>query len=1512
MGLVDPKCQQKGTQTTLRKKALEDLSAAATFALRSRGEVQKRNLIQILHLYHNFAQPFAASVVSRFLIQQSLTSLLSTFSDNPVIKISDLDEDDQIKVLDLYLCKIQTCRDRAEYQIGLKTMQQAFSRLPRSQHRPLWEANVQFRCKMNQPAVQIRDMLREVKGYDIATQYRAWLMYSRCANTETDQLDALHQTIQTVESEPGLQSAALSELAVWLYTHNQPLQNSLLILKYACDLTSSSSEQQHSMKRLGSQSTIERSSIGAMSVESQSKASRASVVSTTKMTTKPTTAPTTSSRSSDITISQLLTLAGSYTLLAALMGRSSPEYSVYIQLAVSQYAKMLLNTSTELNLRKKTGSNSRRKSHRTAAEGIPELQIPERAINWTGWTLPTDVLNYLKSCKGSSKILCPSSLEDANFALSQLRMLIGILEEEKMDFQILTCLCVERCFLLLGSLHRSALSHALSRNAHHCIRIHQQLSLEPISRYLHSVFFDGESKPLGVLTEACRRELLEDLKEILANPPVPSSPAITISVSVAEGRQSAVYHVWLSEARLLLRDHYVSQARVLTQEALIHAEAWKDGITVALCNTTLADIYQREGRLDDAEKLLSEVGEFSQPNFQVSLHAEEVTLILLTKVKHLLKTSAPPETLLSVAGTAESRLSCPSSAAQHAQFVSYKGMFLCSFIELVARDYSKRVCTSLPTELRDFWSAATQKAAQWLGNRGTASIRPRLLMSQLQDLSLNQMQLSIYEPDVLRTAKQILSDQHQILLSCSDICTCVSNETLPYPSMDSFKVVHSVNLIKAEVERRISKNILRRHTINSLLRRRHLLVPAVIESDNPGGDEKLDAFMRSGVGIKFMTFTKKQRDVRSKQQSTSYDSDDLSSSDSDTEVQALEEASLHTPGCSRDYHVSPHDACAVAEASLSNLCPGTSDYFKSLGQVGISLLSVMESALNTKKQVQLARKGMESDPHSTAIDDLWSTKTLAQLGPGADELDAGKGKKGGKAAQDIDPNNEMPASDKDIPNISNNHIASRCRDCLIQAVDFFMKIDDWELASTFAHYTARFYMSVNEIGLAGKYIALSQGLKLSKYCIALYMQAAHPRSKEKILQERLEDLTYTTPVMATSDRFVNAQRSVYDSSLIYRTLRVFNTESGSPSIPQLPMNSICVSLHIGDKHQHLYCVCFKSGGVIGVSRIEMKVQKMKSLQEQLSVLMSECSSGLSGDVTLDEAAHQIGFEEFVTSLNDLLSPVFEPLISIISDTSISNIILCACEELLAFPLELLTPFKSPNIKATTRDISPWHYEARIEQVSGGLKAEGMHYVSDIYNETNGSIQAAISGEKGRPGSNGVSGACSENQCKVLMESCTGVCIVVVPGRLCNAIRVEVLAGLDLSKTRSAIINDLSLDPHSARRIQQQDTKKSDHLLAIEAPHNISLLLLCRGLPTLFGNHLPVSVVCSNNCTKALLTCLEKGISIPEYLHSGRTSDPTTDEATTKKEKDSSKDLKLPTASGQTLWERCNLITWGVI
>ena len=1501
LGLIDPRTQENTTQTELRKRALSDFSLAALFALKGRKEECPLNLIRAMKLYHMAAQAFAGAVVTRAVMQTSLVELVH--KGIPGLKIAELSDVDISVVLDLHLILIQTCRDRADYDRGLFVMRQAFELLPRSYHKPLWEADVQFRCKMGQSAIKIRDKLRAVKGYDAPTQARAWVMFSRCIDNETDQLHALQQAVEALADEPEAQASALTRLAVWMFTHRRPTAECRDVLLYAADLIETTIESGREDDGKSLKDTRSQGSLGASNTKT---ANAPSERSQNQMRPNATATATGGSKSmtgtsscevriEGPTVPQLLSLGVIFTHLAILGGSGNQSFYMYLQLAVMHFGQSLTLTQRELERRaavvqQKTPEDT----------SIPVLKVPTDLTKWIGWETPKDVVSYLQA-ERCERLLGPGSVEDAPYLYSVLRTLAKILTEHSLPLQLLVVLGIESVVLSFMSMHHVAQTHSLSRNLQEKMLAHQELSLEPASTIIQG------STVLGELSEGARRELLEDLREVLLNTPVPHEHEVTSGVELIECGSPSVYTSWISEGEVLIRSGMYGHAKTLIEEALLHADAWRHRKDMATCKVLLAEIALHEGRIKTASDLVAE--SVDDPRTATVLSADMVVKVLLLRTQLFLLQGVSTETILTIPSTASASLSCPEDPSREAHFAPHKGKFLCSFVSLLLDYYDAKVYNPyLPEVMVVFMKEALQKAGRCLGVRGAGAVRLLLLTVRVQEKVLSAMPLS-QNVVRLRALRGVLNEQVQILRGCVATSSSFASFTSPYPTeLRNLRITQPTTKLLAESQVLLAKNILRRYTVNTLLKRMHVLRPArsVGSTATDATSLHVRGFLESDIGLRFMTMTKKQRNTRTKlrelehrrtvvreriaaeapedtppsphtldrlalEEVPSDTNSDTSDSDSGTECASTEQSALHIDNIERDYTITPHQAHSVCDTAMSGLNPGSLAHCKASLVAGECLRASIEAGIVGKKLAMLGRKGLDLHDAPTAVDDLWveASVEVEVVATEAVEVEK-KGAKKGKAVEE----EVVPAVPKEcLEGADGSDPQLLCKKLLVDALEGLMACDKWSLASDAAHELSRIYLTTGDTQKAARYLALAQSLSASAFTLSVFLAVSHPQNRERILLKHLESFD-SDPSNA---KFFALSQLAFDTSVVYRSLKTW--KSADPMLPteKLPPNTSVVVLHIGRRRQHLYAVHHKQGKAPLVNRCPFVQEELDALEAAYTQLEADKLSFLGGDVIRNGFTDAIASQHasLLHTLHHLLHPALSSFTPYLQD----NIVLCAPHSLQQYPLECLGVFS--NAKQVVRDISAFHYESRLEATEGQPKAktDSVRYAVDVFDETAGKLMGALVGDKAALPNSwiGVSGrttgetltAASGVQIGNQLKSAASLAVFLSPGRLCSAMPAADVAGLELSGAKCLLLADRSLHPASFKRTSHNDSKLPEAMLATEAPVPINHLLLARGVPALLSSSGAWSTEAVVVNVKAILTAFEKGASVAETLHAMR-------------------------------------------
>eukprot|EP00667_Euglena_gracilis_P000045 EG_transcript_45 len=224
--------QPKSTQNELRRSALMDLVASIRAAAHAPVEHRAETVEKCLAHFCQACGPFTETPSARAALFPPLSELMAAIPVRLEIG-APVSRHDQL--LSLYLALFACLMDRQDYQAGLDQLHQALIQLPRTHHKALFEADIEFRCRLN---LNPTTTLSKVKDYDAETQARAWLTLARCAAEAKDQQFAYQRCVEAVHGHPLLQAETLSRFAFWLFTQGHPLQVVMDHLNSAADCLS--------------------------------------------------------------------------------------------------------------------------------------------------------------------------------------------------------------------------------------------------------------------------------------------------------------------------------------------------------------------------------------------------------------------------------------------------------------------------------------------------------------------------------------------------------------------------------------------------------------------------------------------------------------------------------------------------------------------------------------------------------------------------------------------------------------------------------------------------------------------------------------------------------------------------------------------------------------------------------------------------------------------------------------------------------------------------------------------------------------------------------------------------------------------------------------------------------------------------------------------------------------------------------------------------------------------------
>ena len=160
-------------QNELRRVALADLVLSARVASKCPREHRQGTLANCIAQFSATCVPFVADPATRAVLYPQLLAILEQVPGR-----LDVTQDRELSdmLLYLYLALFECLKDRQEHQSGIDKMKQALRQLPRTHHKALWEADIEFRCRLGLNPTQT---LNRVKEYDTETQARAWLTLAR-------------------------------------------------------------------------------------------------------------------------------------------------------------------------------------------------------------------------------------------------------------------------------------------------------------------------------------------------------------------------------------------------------------------------------------------------------------------------------------------------------------------------------------------------------------------------------------------------------------------------------------------------------------------------------------------------------------------------------------------------------------------------------------------------------------------------------------------------------------------------------------------------------------------------------------------------------------------------------------------------------------------------------------------------------------------------------------------------------------------------------------------------------------------------------------------------------------------------------------------------------------------------------------------------------------------------------------------------------------------------------------
>eukprot|EP00659_Diplonema_papillatum_P015741 gene15741-24040_t len=1364
--LVDPASQERSTQTDLRRRALECVAEAGVCALKARKEVVEASLVATLTQYDAIASSLTDSRLARGIILPSLTLIADKVL--PACTGFSLSDASLRTALNLYLTLIEAARDRSDYDAGLAVMTKAFTTLPRSCHKPLWAADVLFRCKKGQPAHRIVDRLRGATGYDTATQAKAWLMFSKCAASDADQARALAHAVEVSKEDAVVHAGALVNWAIWMFSRGRPAALCTDVLYYAVDVITESVAAESESLGDEERSTVasDRRSAAASHVSPTESVMSASFAATqcgqsNAQSRAGTAAAHPPHARADFTAAQLEALCGVY-LTAALIAGPGPECLIALQLASAQCAKMLATCQKELARRKATLAASRRKATQDQADLVPVIDVPTELIGYIGWELPESVCTYLVHAKPSPWLICPGSIDDAVHLASVLDGLLDNLRAAVLPLHALPVLELRRVVSWFLPVHAAAAAHDLRRLRRERARLWADLALERLAEKERGVL---SGPPIA---EDARREGLESLREVARQPRAGADggDAETVSgcISVREAGAPDAYRVWLCEAEAALRDEDLAAAVGLLREATAHATAWRRPAEIMRCLVLSADVSLREGNQPQAARALAGAADILRG--LPSCTAEFAQLFFGAHALLVLQAPGaaaefPAEAL---AALADGFRAAVARSADEQRTTLEHAAFLVELADRILSDpavcrpchYPREpVYSPLAREATEFLTGILQTAQEGAPAVGFLGVRVRLLMARLQNLAL-EGDVARPAAAALRAAKVLLCDQREVLRAGLLACSAFASLTEPYPGTAS-SVVFAGPAARARVQLLLllSGNTLQRAAVNETLRYLHLVDPAGDHSSAADSDQDpaVASFLRSDVGVRFMTMSRRQRatrerlrartqaradaaarhraahaaaqrlaaeqapdeppaltppaqlapgkrgskapvdpaarkpskrtssaraaappdatgdpgvkdaelewDAKARAEYPSSDSEGCASSGESDDDDAGEarrwRSVVAVPGCPEDADASPLEALSLADTALAQVTPDTADHTAGLHTAGICLLAVVEGVANAGQLRRLARKAKETDPHSTAVDDLWHPSNTAI--PPAKETPspeppggAAAGKKPGQKppkppAKGKDPDPPAPPAHAggaaDPSELSPKVLAKlgeraagmvraqvrRGVGCLRAALAFHVATDAWPEAAAAAHGLTRFALVQGRVGPAAFFVALAQGFRCAAHALAVFRASAHPQNRERIVLSRLASLRALSPGAPVSRRFVELQRLAHSSSPLYRNLRVWPRDcGGEPPADGVGSESPCVfvTLHLSAARRHLYAAVAQKGVDPFVGRVPFDAEGLAALHAEVTAFEEAARVALAGDADddasdLDEA-----------------------------------------------------------------------------------------------------------------------------------------------------------------------------------------------------------------------------------------------------------------------------------------------------
>ena len=219
--MVNEEGQDRSLQDELRRAALKRLVVAARHGGRARKPDLVLNAAQ--HLW-NVALPLSTSTISRkqifpFVKQALLELSHAGVQSKPEFRIS------------MYILLFECYADVEDWNGGLDAVNEAFSHIPASFQRPLWQRRVVFMSKLGKGVL---DGMQKMKESDPVLQARVWAILARAASSTKQQMSAYIQAIDSLDGRFERLEYCI-EMAEWMVQTGLSKKDSNDVLMAAVD-----------------------------------------------------------------------------------------------------------------------------------------------------------------------------------------------------------------------------------------------------------------------------------------------------------------------------------------------------------------------------------------------------------------------------------------------------------------------------------------------------------------------------------------------------------------------------------------------------------------------------------------------------------------------------------------------------------------------------------------------------------------------------------------------------------------------------------------------------------------------------------------------------------------------------------------------------------------------------------------------------------------------------------------------------------------------------------------------------------------------------------------------------------------------------------------------------------------------------------------------------------------------------------------------------------------------------